>query len=205
MQELSSVFNIAILIMSVVIHEVSHGYAAYALGDDTAKRQGRLTMNPLRHLDMYGSIIIPLIFIFSGTGLMFGWAKPVPFNPNNLRDRKRGVIIVAAAGILANLVIAVIFGIFIRLAFFAGFATVPLIDVMSRIVIINIALMLFNLIPIPPIDGSKIFFGFLPWKFRRYVDMVEPYSIILLILFIVFVWNSFAPLIYWLFSLCTGM
>ena len=121
------VFIIAILIMSVVIHEVSHGYAALALGDSTAKYQGRLTLNPLAHLDPVGSFLVPLIGYFFG-GFIIGWARPVPFNPYNLRDQKWGEAIVAIAGPISNILLAVIFGLFIRFApdsFFVAFSINP--------------------------------------------------------------------------------
>ena len=205
MQELSSFFNIIILIMSIVIHEVSHGFAAYFLGDDTAKRQGRLTLNPIHHLDLFGSIIIPLIFIFSGTGYMFGWAKPVPFNPNNLRNRKWGTIIVASAGIFANLIIAVIFGIGIRFALHFDVGSPALLTISSVIVVINLALFVFNLVPIPPLDGSRILFSLLPRSAQAFADFVEQYAIFILLGFIFFGWSYITPAISFLFSLFTGI
>ena len=113
MQAMNVIFYIAILVMSVVIHEISHGFMAEYFGDKTARNAGRLTLNPLKHLDLFGSIIVPALLYFS-SGFVFGWAKPVPYNPNNLRDRKKGEIAVAAAGILANISIAIIFGIVLR-------------------------------------------------------------------------------------------
>src|SRR3989338_1528199 len=112
---MQEIFTIIILIMSVVIHEVSHGYAALFFGDQTAKFEGRLTLNPIKHLDPIGSVLIPLLLIISHAGFIFGWARPVPYNPNNLRNKKNGTIAVASAGILANLFIALIFGILIRI------------------------------------------------------------------------------------------
>ena len=102
--------------MSVVIHEVAHGYSAYLLGDNTAYQRGRLTLNPIKHLDLFGSIILPLLLLVMHTNFLIGWAKPVPYNPNNLRDPKKGTFIVSIAGILANILIAVIFGLMIRFA-----------------------------------------------------------------------------------------
>ena len=111
--QIDFIFSIIVLIFSVVIHEVSHGYAAYYLGDNTAKFQGRLTLNPLKHLDLFGSLFVPLMTYFAG-GFLIGWAKPVPFNPYNLRDQKWGEAMVAVAGPLSNIFIAVFFGLFIR-------------------------------------------------------------------------------------------
>ncbi len=115
MLEVNTIFYIVILIMSVIIHEVAHGYAAWAFGDETAYYAGRLTLNPLKHLDPIGSILIPFILIVSKAGFIFGWAKPVPYNPNNLTNKKWGILAVASAGIIANLGLAVIFSIFIRI------------------------------------------------------------------------------------------
>src|SRR3990167_6815003 len=114
------VFQIAILIMSVVIHEVSHGYAALFFGDETARYQGRLTLNPLKHLDLTGSVIVPLLLIISKSGFVFGWAKPVPINPYNFRNRKWAEPIVALAGPLSNITLAIIFGLLIRFGGYFG-------------------------------------------------------------------------------------
>src|ERR1035437_135579 len=116
MDATNAIFYIAILIMSIVIHEVSHGFMAEYFGDNTARNAGRLTLNPIKHLDLFGSILLPAVLVLSHSPFLFGWAKPVPYNPNNLRDRKWGTIWVAAAGILANFLIAIVFGIIIRLA-----------------------------------------------------------------------------------------
>jgi Zn-dependent protease len=114
MDPLSVIFSIAVLIMSVVVHEVSHGYAAERLGDPTARLQGRLTLNPLSHLDPVGSFLVPFL-TYATTGVAFGWAKPVPYNPYNLRNQKWGEAIVAAAGPISNLIIAFLFGMLIRI------------------------------------------------------------------------------------------
>ena len=114
MQAVDSIFYIIILLLSVIIHEMAHGYTALYFGDQTAKLAGRLTLNPIKHLDLFGSILLPLLLVFSGTGIVFGWAKPVPFNPFNLRNQRLGTIAVAAAGVIVNLFIALIFGILIR-------------------------------------------------------------------------------------------
>src|SRR3989338_8546888 len=111
------IFYIAVLIMSVVIHEVSHGYAALYWGDQTARLAGRLTLNPLKHLDPVGSVLIPLLLIFSGGGILFGWAKPVPYNSYNLKNQRWGEAIVAAAGSLTNIAIAILFALIARLSF----------------------------------------------------------------------------------------
>ena len=154
--------QIAVLIFSVVIHEVSHGLAAYRLGDPTAKYAGRLTLNPFSHLDLWGSFIVPLFLTISGTGFIFGWAKPVPYNPYNLKDQKYGPAMVGVAGPLSNLALALISGVSLRAMLVSGTADGILAHVLALMFVINIALMVFNLFPIPPLDGSKLLFAFLP-------------------------------------------
>lgn len=204
MQATDTIFYIVILVISVVIHEVSHGFVAEYFGDKTARYAGRLTLNPLVHLDLFGSILLPALLILSHSPFLFGWAKPVPYNPNNLSHKKWGTMWVAAAGVLANFFIAVIFGLIIRLApsltLPAGFYFIT-----STIVIVNLALALFNLIPIPPLDGSKILFSFLPYSFSKWVTLFEQYSLILLLVFIVFFSSYLYPILSYLFHLITGL
>jgi Zn-dependent protease len=204
MQGIDAIFYIAILIMSIVIHEVSHGFMAEHFGDNTARNAGRLTMNPLKHLDLFGSILLPAVLILSKAGFIFGWAKPVPYNPNNLSNRKWGTVWVAAAGILANFFIAIVFGLIIRLA--SGF-TLPsgFYFITSAIVIVNLALGIFNLVPIPPLDGSKILFSFLPERAFSFILAYEQYSLILLLVFIVFFSDYLYPILTFLFRLTTGL
>ena len=201
---LNAIFYIAILIMSVVIHEVSHGFMAEYFGDKTARYAGRLTLNPLKHLDLFGSIILPALLIISKAGFLFGWAKPVPYNPDNLSDRKWGTVAVAAAGILANLLIAIIFGIIIRFSHSFSLPA-PFYFITSSIVVVNLALAIFNLVPIPPLDGSKIFFSFLPGSFFRVAILLEQYSFIFLIIFIVFLSDYLYPILAFLYTLLTGL
>jgi Zn-dependent protease len=204
MQGIDAIFYIAILIMSIVIHEVSHGFMAEHFGDNTARNAGRLTMNPLKHLDLFGSILLPAVLILSKAGFIFGWAKPVPYNPNNLSNRKWGTVWVAAAGILANFFIAIVFGLIIRLA--SSF-TLPsgFYFITSAIVIVNLALGIFNLVPIPPLDGSKILFSFLPERAFSFILAYEQYSLILLLVFIVFFSDYLYPILTFLFRLTTGL
>ncbi len=190
--------------MSVVIHEVSHGYAALALGDPTAKYQGRLTLNPISHLDMVGSILVPLIGYFAG-GFIVGWAKPVPFNPYNLRSAKWGEALVAIAGPLSNISLAVIFGLIIRFASDYGFLSQSFLSLAGFVVLINIILAIFNLIPIPPLDGSKILFAFLPYKWQFIRQSLERYGLILVFIFIFFLWQVMSPVVEFLFKLLTGI
>lgn len=196
---------IAILLMSVVIHEVSHGYAALWLGDPTAKIQGRLTLNPIRHIDILGSIIVPAISIALG-GVIIGWAKPVPYNPYNFKKLHRyGDALVAAAGPAVNIVLALIFAGIVRLASM-GMLDLPasFIDISSYVVLINIVLAFFNLIPVPPLDGSKILFTFLPKGAYNIRILLERYAFIFIIIFIVFLWQYFAPLVYSVSYFLTG-
>jgi Zn-dependent protease len=152
---------IVALIISVILHEMAHGYAANWLGDPTARLQGRLSANPLVHIDPLMSVIIPGLLVLSGSPLLFGAAKPVPYNPYNFRNQKWGEAIVAFAGPLANIVIAIIFSVLI---FFSGVLMLNdnFISLAVQIIALNIFLALFNLVPIPPLDGSKILPRFLP-------------------------------------------
>lgn len=204
MDATNAIFYIAILIMSVVIHEVSHGFAAEYFGDKTARFAGRLTLNPFKHLDFFGSVLLPIILVLSHSPFLLGWAKPVPYNPENLSNKKLGTLAVASAGILANIGIAVMFAIIIRLT---ASLSLPIgfYFITSIIVIVNLALAIFNLIPIPPLDGSKILFSFLPESAYRVMLFLEQYSFILLIIFIVYFSNYLAPILTFLFKTLTGI
>jgi Zn-dependent protease len=203
MDTANAIFYIAILIMSVVIHEISHGFVAEYFGDPTARNAGRLTLNPLRHLDLFGSIILPILMFFS-TGFVFGWAKPVPYNPYNLSNRKWGTIAVSAAGILANLFVAVVFGLFIRFTLDMDLPA-PFYVITSSIVITNIALALFNLVPIPPLDGSKILFSLLPASMYSFVSILEQYSFLILLVFVFYFSEFLYPLLIFLYNHLTGI
>ncbi|OGI88132.1 hypothetical protein A2995_00130 [Candidatus Nomurabacteria bacterium RIFCSPLOWO2_01_FULL_33_24] len=203
---MQEIFTIVILIMSVVIHEMSHGYTALAFGDQTAKYAGRLTLNPLKHLDPIGSVIVPLILVLLPGGFVFGWAKPVPYNPNNLRNLKWGTISVASAGVLANLFLALIFGLLIRIVLSSSWA-VPqsFLIITGMIVFINVLLAIFNLIPVSPLDGSKIFFSLLPDNYRYIAKFLEQYSIFVILFIIFFLWGYIQPIMFWLFKVFSGM
>lgn len=190
--------------MSVVIHEVAHGFMAEYFGDHTARYAGRLTINPLKHLDMFGSIILPALLFLTHAPFLFGWAKPVPYNPDNLRNLKWGTIAVASAGVLANIFIAIVFGILLRLAPALGLPQ-NFYMIGSEIVLINIALAIFNLVPIPPLDGSKILFSFLPRTLNQVMNFIEQYSFIFLIIFIVYFSHVLSPIVYYAFRLMTGL
>ena len=151
------IFLYVIIIASAIFHEYFHGWAAFKLGDPTAKYAGRLTLNPIKHIDPLGTILVPFLMLFFFGGFI-GWAKPVPYNPYNLQDRKYGSTKVALAGPLANLLIALVFGLILRFLPVGGFLYFSF----SWITYINIFLALFNLIPVPPLDGSKLIMDLFP-------------------------------------------
>ncbi|MFA4942732.1 MAG: site-2 protease family protein [Patescibacteria group bacterium] len=194
-------FQIIVLVFSAIIHEYMHGFAAERGGDNTAKAMGRLTLNPIPHIDLFGSIILPLLMIVSGTGIVFGWAKPVPFNPYNLRDQKYGPAKVALAGPLGNFILAVMFSLVLR--FMPGLDS-TLASFLGVIVYINLMLMVFNLLPIPPLDGSKILAAFLPAKIQLKFLELERYGLLLVLFFVLFASNVITPVIAGLFWLLTG-
>ncbi len=205
---MDSIFYIAILIMSIVIHEISHGFMAEYFGDKTARYAGRLTLNPIKHLDPFGSVILPAVLVLSGSSILFGWAKPVPYNPDNLSDRKWGTVAVAAAGVLANFFIALVFGTIMRFIPSLNLSehlAQSLYFITSIIVITNLGLGIFNLIPIPPLDGSKILFSLLPASLYSFMTFMEQYSLILLLVFIVYGADYLFPIISFLFTLFTGL
>lgn len=163
--------TIAVLV-AIIPHEMAHGYAAYLCGDETAKNDGRLSLNPLHHLDPIGTIC--LIFF------KFGWAKPVMINPNNFRDRKKGTFFVSIAGVLTNFILAIIAVIIMKYIRLSDF----IFEIFMNIFWFNIILGVFNLIPIPPLDGSKLLFSFLPPKYEYYLIKYEKYGYIILLLLI---------------------
>lgn len=198
---LTFTLTIVVLIFSIILHELAHGYAANWLGDPTARLSGRLTLNPISHIEPFGSIILPILSFWGG-GFIFGWAKPVPYNPYNLQG-KYAETVVAVAGITANFMLAIVFGLIIR---FFGFELSPaFIEMASTIVLINLVLGIFNLVPIPPLDGSKILLSLSPIRWHEFSQKMERWGMLVLIVFIVFVWQLFQPVIGWLFSLLTGL
>lgn len=162
------IFSIVVLVVSVILHEVAHGYMANYLGDPTARLAGRLTLNPIAHIDPIGSIVLPALLAITGSPLLIGYAKPVPYNPYNLRG-KFGETLVAASGPGTNLLIALLFALAIR--FGSVSMTVPLLGAFTIIVYVNLVLALFNLIPIPPLDGSKVLSGILPRALAHKYDL----------------------------------
>lgn len=203
------VFQLIILLFSVMIHEISHGLMAFRLGDPTAKLAGRLTLNPLKHLDPVGSFLLPfLLYTLSGGSFMFGYAKPVPYNPNFLKDPKRGGGLIALAGPTSNILLALIFGMLSRILFAIHPAFLPeaLVALLDLVVVMNLVLAVFNLVPIPPLDGSKVLFAFLPdtpsvWRAQAFL---ERYGMFFLIAFMFYGFGLIVPIISVLFRLITG-
>ena len=191
---LFTVFFLIALIFSIIIHEVSHGFMAAMLGDPTARLQGRLTLNPIPHIDLLGSIIVPGILVLTHAGFLFGWAKPVPYNPYNLRNQKWGEALVAAAGPGINLVLAIAFGLVVR--FGMGVFSPFFISFAALVVYINIMLAFFNLLPIPPLDGSKLLRTLLPYRanvaFQRFEAHLMSGGLVMMVL------------VFWLFMLVAG-
>lgn len=202
--DIQFIFAIIVLIMSVVVHELSHGYAAYFMGDPTARLAGRLTLNPVKHLDPVGSLIVPTLAYMIG-GFIIGWAKPVPYNPYNLSDKRWGTAFVAVAGALSNLFIAIIFGLLIRFSSALGIETESFINIASIIVFINIILAIFNLIPIPPLDGSKVLFSVLPYRLDFVREFLERYWLVFIFLLLFFFGMFIVHLVFLLFMLLTGV
>jgi len=202
----SIIFQILILIFSVIIHEISHGYMALFWGDKTAQYEGRLTLNPIKHLDWFGSVLLPLALYITHAGFMIGWAKPVPYNPYNLRNRNVSEPLIALSGPVSNLFVAVFFGLIIRVLISSGYSASPLINIFGLVVLINVSLAIFNLIPIPPLDGSKILFAFLPTNAKyTFHNISEKYGLLIILAVVMFLPNFISPIIFSLFKLITGI
>ncbi|HQA03524.1 MAG TPA: site-2 protease family protein [Thermodesulfovibrio thiophilus] len=198
------------ILIAIVFHELAHGWVAYKLGDNTAKFSGRLTLNPISHIDLFGTIIMPFLLLILTSGQwVFGYAKPVPVNPYNFKNPKIGMAITAAGGPLANLLLAIACTIILKwvLLPFMGaipnFIFEPLILIFKATIMINIVLAAFNLIPIPPLDGGRIIIGVLPVRYSEMMERIEPFGSLIVILMIVtgltsvFVW----PLVKLFFSI----
>lgn len=200
-----SLFYFLVLIFSIIVHEVAHGIAAEREGDSTARLLGRITLNPIPHIDLFGSIILPLILILSHAGFVVGWAKPVPYDERNLRNGRKSVAKVAIAGIVVNLTIALVFGIFIRILFAVGIATPALIEIVSIVVLMNLVLALFNAIPIAPLDGFRFLSVILPVRAQPAFRLLEQWSLPLLIAFLFLGWKYVVPLVFFIYQLLTGI
>ena len=181
--------SIVILLFSVIVHEVMHGVVALRFGDRTAQAAGRLTLNPIPHIDLFGTILLPGLLILTGSPILFGWAKPVPVNPLNFRSIRRGELFVSAAGILANFGLAIVAALTYHILDSLPNIFPSIVGSLLRFtVIINLILGVFNLFPIPPLDGSKVLLSQLPLKLAKEYQKLEPYGfmILLILLFIPF-------------------
>ena len=188
MQELNTVQVIAIwalpVLFAITVHEVAHGWAAKKLGDPTAMMMGRLTLNPLKHIDPIGTVLVPLALVLMG-GFIFGWAKPVPVTWDNLRNPKRDMALVAIAGPLANLVMAFCWALIMKVGFMLGddfnWLAWPLIYMGGAGIAINGVLMLLNLLPVPPLDGGRVMAGLLPGPWAWKLSRIEPYGLMIMV------------------------
>lgn len=203
------VLQLSVLFFSVIIHEVAHGYVAYKRGDSTAKQLGRLTLNPVSHIDIFGSILLPLVLLIANAPI-FGWAKPVPVNPARLYKPKTDMLWVSLAGCAANFLLAIVAA--LGMLLIRNFATsdmsvlIPAYQILQTILIINIVLPVLNLIPIPPLDGSRIVYYLLPTELAVKYDSISPYGffIIFALLFTGILWKIISPVIYFLIALLGG-
>lgn len=185
------IFPFIIILYSIILHEIAHGYAAYIQGDETANRAGRLTLNPIPHIDVIGSIVVPL-FAFLSAGTFFGWAKPVPYNAYNIRTRI-GEAFVAAAGILTNLLIAIMAGVVFKFLAMNGQLNVATGSALFMIIKINVSLAFFNLIPIPPFDGMAIIQSLFPRMRINSGVIYNPIYMIMAIIFASVIYGMFMP------------
>lgn len=194
------VLLLPVLLFSVVVHEVAHGWVALRQGDDTALMLGRITLNPVPHIDLFGSILFPVLLAASGAGFLFGWAKPVPVDPRKFRDWRKGDILVSLAGVTANLLLAVGFtAVLVALAVLGGGAggagagtTLQMLARMAHYgVVINLVLAIFNLIPIPPLDGSHVLYHVLPPRLGARYRRVGRYGMLVLLALLFFAPGAF--------------
>lgn len=175
--------SIVILLFSVIVHEVMHGVVAKRFGDHTAQRAGRLTLNPIPHIDLFGTILLPALLIMTGSPILFGWAKPVPVNPLNFTNLRKGELFVSAAGILANFGLAVLAAAIYHLLNALPQTFPALLGSLLRFtVLINLVLGVFNLFPIPPLDGSKVLLSQLPYHLAKEYQKLERYGILILLI-----------------------
>ena len=208
---MDTILTLIILILSVIAHEVAHGYAANSLGDPTARLAGRLTLNPIPHIDLMGSIILPALLVITGSPILFGWAKPVPYNPYNLKNQRWAEGLVAIAGSATNIFIAVLFGLIVRFGSTIGFDSTAL-SLAASIAFVNLFLGIFNLIPFPPLDGFTALRSILTWHassslihFERRIRSAGILSLLLFLIVFSYVFSGFFfNFILWLFTLITG-
>lgn len=171
------------VLFAITLHEVAHGYVADKLGDSTARALGRLTLNPVKHIDPIGTLLVPAIMIILPLGFVFGWAKPIPVNTRNLANPRKDMALVAIAGPLANLAMAFAWGAFILLAYIAPDSGIQkgIVDMAQNGVIINVLLMVLNLLPLPPLDGGRVLAGVVPRNVANWLDRIEPYGFLIII------------------------
>lgn len=185
------------VLFAITLHEVAHGWVARQFGDRTAEMLGRLTLNPLKHIDPIGTVVVPAIALMT-TGFLFGWAKPVPVAIRNLRNPRRDMMLVAAAGPSANILMAIFWAFFMKLVAMSGLdgMTAVFFMTMGQIgVFINVILAVFNMVPIPPLDGGRVLSGLLPPRASTRLDALEPYGLIIVLAFIFFAWGYLRPVI----------
>lgn len=201
----TTLFSVIILIVSIIFHELAHGATADYLGDPTPGMSGRLTLNPISHMELVGSFLLPLLCIISGSGFIIGWAKPVPFNPTYFKDKRWGPALVAVAGPAMNMIIAGIAAIAFRIIFMNfGMSMVSLMTILSAVVVINSSLAVFNMVPVPPLDGHHILGALFP-KYKNWaVRVMNSYGLVLLIIVIFFAGSIIGPIVSWLVRIMMG-
>lgn len=175
--------TIPAILYSIILHEISHGFAAYLLGDRTAKNLGRLSLNPIKHIDPFGTILLPILLLLSTFGrFAFGYAKPVPIEPRYFKHAERGMMITAAAGPLSNIAIGSVLGLLVKVGLATGLAK----TILFYIIFINFFLALLNLLPIPPLDGSRILAYFLPANLKYSYYQLEKFGFLIILLILLF-------------------
>jgi len=200
------IFQLIVLYSSMVVHEVSHGLMAYKLGDPTAKLAGRLSFNPLKHVDPFGTVILPLFLILFNSPFVICYAKPVPFNPSNFRNVKKGIFLTGLAGPLSNIFLAVIFSILIRLLSFFGVLSSSFLIFLFIIVLLNVLFAFFNLAPFPPFDGHHLVFSILPNKYYKVKNFLIRNDLFLMLIWVFLIFPYlFAPLVYKFSLFLTGL
>ncbi len=202
---ISLLFYFVIIIPSSIIHEYAHGAMADYLGDPTARYAGRLTVDPRPHIDLWGTIILPIILFISTSGrFLFAYAKPVPYNPYNLKNQKWGPALVGLAGPAANFLLAAATALILRILSITDYADNSIVPYLAIVVYANLMLMVFNLVPLPPLDGSKILFAILPDSMNGVRNFLERYGTILVLVFVFFLFQMLSPVIEFLFNLLVG-